>query len=169
MSTTIAISNGDIYYAPSGRMLDITSTTKGEQDFCEISLTEYIPDEDYGDELFALVGGTGVMSGANVNHALEAISSQKVKDYITRLQALQQADPYSTPDERFGGIIDLIVKADPTQGTGNILWYVSWMTESGNIVPNKKGFIININQATPPSSAYAQLNTILSSNPVEND
>ena len=153
MSYTIAIRDGDLYFPPSGRLLMINSTTKGEQDFVEEFLTEYIPDEDYGDELFALVGGAGgVAAGDNVGHAMEAISSQKIHDVVQRLQGQQQDDPYSDPDERIGGISRLITQADPNDPT-NTLYYVELVTESGNVISDSTGYIVSSKQVAPATTA----------------
>lgn len=162
MSSTIAMSDGDIFIRPNGQLLEIEDTTKGEQDFTEIYLTEYIPEEDYGNELFSLVGNNGLMVSGVVDHALEAISSQKIKDVVTRLQALQQNDVNSTPDERIGGITRLIVQADPSSPS-SIISYVELLTESGNVVGDNTGFVIGLKQAEP--SKDVALDVMLSLNP----
>lgn len=162
MSTTVAISDGDFFFTPNGQLLSIADTTKGEQDFCEEFLTEYIPDEDYGDDTFSLVGGNGDLVAGGVEHALEAVTSQKAKDVVTRLQAQQQADLNSTPEERIGGISTLIVQTDPANPL-NILYLIELVTESGEIIGDKTGFVVSIRQAEP--SQKVELDALLVATP----
>jgi hypothetical protein len=152
MSKTIAIQDGMFYFTPSGQLLEIEDSLKGEQDFVEMYLTEYIPEEDYGNELFSLVGsGAGVLVSGGIDHALEAISSQKIKDVVSRLQALQQDDVYSTEDERIGGITRLLVQTDPNSPSA-ILSFVELITESGDIVLSDTHFSVSIAQANAPKT-----------------
>jgi hypothetical protein len=151
VSTTVAISDGDFFFTPNGQLLLITETTKGEQDFCEEFLTEYIPDEDYGNDIFSLVGGNGDLVNGGVEHALEAVTSQKAKDVVTRLQAQQQSDLNSTPEERIGGISTLIVQTDPANHL------------NGEIIGDKTGFVVSTRQAEP--SQKVELDALLVSTP----
>ena len=162
MSNTIAIQDGDFYVAPNGQFLEVNETSKGEQDFVEMYLTEYIPEEDYGNELFSLVGSNGAIVSGGIDHALEAISSQKIKDVVSRLQARQQDDIYSTDNERIGGITRLVVQSDPTSPS-SILSFVELITESGDIVLSDKLFSVSIVQANAPVSP--DLNVLLASTP----
>lgn len=159
MSSTIAIQDGDLYFQPNGQLLLVSNTTKAELDWCEEFLTEYIPDEDYGDDIFSLVGGNGdLVVAGGVEHALEAVTSQKAKDVVTRLQAQQQADLNSTPEERIGGISTLIVQTDPANPL-NILYLIELVTESGEIIGDKTGFVVSIRQAEP--SQKVELDALL--------
>lgn len=163
MSKTIAIQDGMFYFTPNGQLLEIEDTLKGEQDFVEMYLTEYIPEEDYGNELFSLVGsGGGILVSGGIDHALEAISSQKIKDVVSRLQSLQQDDIYSTEDERIGGITRLLVQTDPTSPS-SILSYVELITESGDVVLSDKVFSVSIAQANAPKTP--DINVLLAMTP----
>lgn len=162
MSKTIAIQDGMFYFTPSGQLLEVEDTLKGEQDFVEMYLTEYIPEEDYGNELFSLVGSNGVLVSGGVEHALEAISSQKIKDVVSRLQSLQQDDIYSTEDERIGGVTCLIVQTDPTSPS-SVLSFVELITESGEVILSDKVFTVSIAQANAPKTP--DINVLLAMTP----
>lgn len=166
MSKTIAIQDGMFYFTPSGQLLEIEDSLKGEQDFVEMYLTEYIPEEDYGNELLSLVGGGGagsIMVSGGIDHALEAISSQKIKDVVSRLQARQQDDIYSTEDERIGGITRLVVQTDPTSPS-SILSFVELIMESGDIILSDKVFTVSIKQAKAPSDP--DISVLLAMSPI---
>lgn len=148
MSITVAIKDGQFEFLPNGQLLDIQDSDKGAQDLAEELLTAYIQDEDYGDDLFSLVG----QAAASTEHALAAMSSTRIRDCVARLQAQQQVDPYSSADERIGGIVRLLVDADMTATSfGSILFYLEVNTESGNYTPTLQ-YQFGLAQAAPPSS-----------------
>jgi len=149
MSTTVGIKDGTLFVLPNGQLLEIGNSDKGEQDLVEIFLTVYTAAEDYGNELFSLVGEVNLIPELAVSQA-----GMIVEQTFERFKALQQEDAYLSTYEEMVSLENVQVE-QANDSTGNLVFSFDAYTTSGTKVGDRR-FDVSIAQANPPGIVAGQ-------------
>lgn len=158
MGVTLAYKDGDYWIKNNGQLMEISGISKADQDLAECQLTEYIPEEDYGTEVFSLIGDIYSVE------AMQGVVSQKVRDVVTRFQSHQQADPELTDDEEIDRISRLDVFPRSPNNLGDICYILEVETMSGGTVGTNDVFMVSIKQSEPSKETLKDLNLVASPN-----
>ena len=122
MSQTLQVSDGHIVISrATGQLATVEGNRKASQDLAEALLQDYLPDNDTGSYLSAILQNQDPDTG-------ELMVRHYVADAVTRLQARQLEDPALTTSEAIADI-DQLYTLSSDQGT--LGFYVECSTEDG--------------------------------------
>lgn len=145
MSTTLKMVDGDLAVDSGGRHLSISGAEKVSQDIAESLLNNYDPEfPSYfnGSTLFAINEDPTANNDLGIQQAIHTA----VEESISRLQGLQDLDPYVDDAERIDDILDLDVRKH-----GSTTWSFFLLTQVDTEEQIPTNFTVSLLNQLPSS------------------
>jgi len=149
MSYIFAMQDGDFAIGEDGDLVAIDGIDMLDQEVGEEISVPYDPDDDSGNKLISRARGidpSPILSRAEIYNELTAS--------ISRLQRIQQEDPFRTPAEIIGHVEQLTVVLDEDDPR-DVLFYLDVRNASNEPVEKRKVF----SQNNFPQAAGASVKT----------
>ena len=137
MSTTLKISNGDIYIDPVlGQSQTVSGVTKCSQDIAAVLMTDLIQKNRSGQALPRAYGSelATLTTPAQYSGLIgRPMVQRKIQEAVQRLEDLQNQDPAVTADEKIKTISKLTVQQLGTGG--DFIYWLEVQVSSGSTTP----------------------------------
>lgn len=145
LSVTLKMENGDLALDSGGRHINIQGAEKLSQDTAESLLNNFDPEFPSffnGSELFAISEDPIANNDIGIQQSIHS----SVEEAVSRLQDMQDLDPYTDDDERIDEILDLDVRK---HGTATWSFFLLLQVDSDDQIP--LDFEINLLNQLPSS------------------